>query len=248
MLTQSSMSIRSFSRFGSSISVFGLARFGTCLSLRCDGKVGGKFSVEDQLIIGKPLSISTKLAFPQPANTYISATSTGIEHYVSGVKVLSMSTDSGVGKGTLHGLWEYETPPSVSDLRLKRDVNLLEATLSTPGPDGRQRSVPDIVRELRPVSYRLKRSTEGKHPLHFGFVAQELEKVLPEVVYTEKESGLRLVMYQDLLAVLALALKAQDHEMRSLRADVDRMKVELAEVKAALWPRRAHHRDSTTEG
>jgi hypothetical protein len=31
-------------------------------------------------------------------------------------------------------------------------------------------------------------------------------------------------MYQDLLAVLALALKAQDQEVRSLRADVDRMK------------------------
>ena len=172
---------------------------------------------------------SSSIAYPgrsarECATRYISATTTGVEQYVSGVKVLTMTTDSGVAKGVLHGLWEYETPPSVSDLRLKRDVTLLEATLAAPGPDGRSRTVPEIVRELRPVSYRLKRSTEGKHPLHFGFVAQELEKVLPEVVHTERETGLRLVMYQDLLAVLALALKAQDQEVRSLRADVDRMK------------------------
>ena len=87
---------------------------------------------------------------------YISATTTGVEQYVSGVKVLTMTTDSGVAKGVLHGLWEYETPPSVSDLRLKRDVTLLEATLAAPGPDGRSRTVPEIVRELRPVSYRPK--------------------------------------------------------------------------------------------
>jgi septal ring factor EnvC (AmiA/AmiB activator) len=86
------------------------------------------------------------------------------------------------------------------------------------------------MRELRPVSFRLKRSAESKHTVHFGFIAQELEKVLPEVVTLDKASGLRRVMYQDLIAVLALALQQQDSEVRSLRKDVAKLQVDMSET------------------
>ena len=37
-----------------------------------------------------------------------------------------------------------------------------------------------VLRELRPVSYRLKEGPDSKS-LRYGFVAQELDKVLPAV-------------------------------------------------------------------
>jgi hypothetical protein len=219
----SSLSLRSFARFGGSMAMLDFLHLGSSLSLR------------NFLRLGDSVSLGSKLAFSASQATYIQASNDQVLHYANGQKVLTLKTDAGGGpSGVLHGVWEAEQWPTISDRRLKRDVQHLGVALSV-DDEVSTRSLAHVVRELRPVSYRLKRGSEGKQARpRFGFIAQELEKHLPEVVLTDRESGLRSVMYQDLIAVLTLALQAQDKEVRSLRQDVDRLKATVTALQSDL--------------
>ncbi|CAL1132415.1 unnamed protein product [Cladocopium goreaui] len=74
-----------------------------------------------------------------------------------------------------------------------------------PGSD-RAKAVGWLLRELRPVSYHFKEGPEAKLARH-GFIAQELEKVMPELVRDHKDR--KHVVYQDLVALLTLASQVQ---------------------------------------
>jgi hypothetical protein len=115
-----------------------------------------------------------------------------------------------------------------SDARYKQNIHTLDSAL-------------DTVLNLRGVSFdwnreswREKHFREGKQ---IGFIAQEVEKVLPELVHTDKD-GYRSVAYQNVVPVLVEAvktLKAQkDTEVSALKADNAAIKAENAELKARL--------------
>jgi hypothetical protein len=74
-----------------------------------------------------------------------------------------------------------------------------------------------LLRELRPVSFHLKRGPEAKY-LKFGFVAQELEGVFPNLVRTVGKEETKAVASQDLIAVLTLALQTLQAELQDARA------------------------------
>jgi hypothetical protein len=65
------------------------------------------------------------------------------------------------------------------------------------------------------VSFSFRGGTEAKQGRRFGFIAQELQQVLPNVV---RGSGAeyRSVLYQDLIALLTLAAKQQQGELERL--------------------------------
>jgi hypothetical protein len=97
---------------------------------------------------------------------------------------------------------------TISDSRLKDNVTGIEGAL-------------DKVLKLKGVEYDWNMgSREGQHDL--GFIAQEVEKVLPEIV-REKEMGLldgrtyKTVDYEKVVAVLVEAIK-------ELKAEVDELK------------------------
>jgi hypothetical protein len=64
----------------------------------------------------------------------------------------------------------------------------------------------DVVCPDRPVSFNLKHGPEAKY-LKFGFIAQELETVFPNLVRTVENTDTKAVASQDLIAVLTLALQ-----------------------------------------
>lgn len=66
-----------------------------------------------------------------------------------------------------------------------------------------------VIRQLRPVSFRYKNNAESKYS-RLGFIAQELEKTLPNLVYTESKDMLKYVRQQDLLAILSLGVQTLD--------------------------------------
>ena len=97
---------------------------------------------------------------------------------------------------------------TVSDEKLKDDVVTIESAL-------------DKVMSLRGVEYIWnKGSKEGQKDL--GVIAQEVEKVLPEIV-KEKEMALidgktyKTVDYEKLTAVLIEAVKEQQEEIEKLK-------------------------------
>ena len=87
---------------------------------------------------------------------------------------------------------------SCSDLRLKKDIKPLKSALSTLG-------------KLQGKSYRWKDNNEPD----IGLIAQELEKVIPELVKTD-DKGYKSIVYQKLTAVLIEAVKEQQQEINNL--------------------------------
>jgi len=78
-----------------------------------------------------------------------------------------------------------------------------------------------LLRELRPVSFKLKSGPEAKY-LKFGFIAQELETIFPNLVRNvggakDSEEGTKAIASQDLIAVLTLALQSLQKEMEKQR-------------------------------
>lgn len=89
------------------------------------------------------------------------------------------------------------------------------------------------VERIRPVIYRFKKDKPGTR--RSGVIAQDVQKVLPEVVYTDKDGYLN-VTYTELIPLTISAiqdLKAENDELRrregELRAANDN---EAAEIKA----------------
>ncbi len=110
---------------------------------------------------------------------------------------------------------------SPSDARLKEDIQTIENAL-------------EKVSGLRGVSYRWIDKSDGKGS-QIGVIAQEVEKVVPEVVYEDKK-GMKSVAYGKLVGVLIEAnkeLKAENDAVKkdnvALRAEKD---VEIAALKA----------------
>merc|ERR1719491_2100839 len=108
----------------------------------------------------------------------------------------------------LHGRWVSTDPVMVSDRRLKQNIRSLLDGRSVDGEEpGRQtlsnRSPAWLLRQLRPVSYRFRRDSAGKkverdsaEPRRFGFIADELQQIVPEVVRTvryENEQAIKAV-------------------------------------------------------
>ncbi|WP_374073295.1 tail fiber domain-containing protein [Bdellovibrio bacteriovorus] len=105
-----------------------------------------------------------------------------------------------------------------SDARLKKDVVTL--------PDALEK-----VLQLRGVNFTWKANDQKTA----GFIAQEVEKVYPELVRTDMNSGYKAVQYGNIVAVLVEALK-QEHQERvaaqnSCEAQVKKVSRQIASVQ-----------------
>ena len=101
-----------------------------------------------------------------------------------------------------------------SDARLKTNVAELDDALST-------------VNKLRPVSYDKKATIESSnYDMHeIGFIAQEVQKILPDLVTEGKDKDKTLGLnYIELIPVLTKAIQEQQKEIDALKAEVKKLK------------------------
>jgi len=117
-----------------------------------------------------------------------------------------------------------------SSARYKQDIKPLGRT-----SDG----VAQKLVRLRPVSYRYKAEPEATH---YGLIAEEVDKVMPELVVRDEQSRPETVQYHELIPLLLQQWKAQQVENRQLRelierqqARLDRQAAELAELRRARF-------------
>ena len=143
----------------------------------------------------------------------------GQRFYTSGAEEMRLEND-----GDLHvdgDVIAYST--TVSDERLKDNVTTIENPL-------------DKIKALRGVEYDWNAgSRKGKHDL--GLIAQEVEKVLPNIVHEhqmpllnddeEDETVYKTVDYEKMVAVLIEGMKEQQNQ-------IDSLKSELTEIKGRL--------------
>ncbi len=109
---------------------------------------------------------------------------------------------------------------SRSDARLKRDIQSLDTYQEF-----------ERLLQLRPVSYYwkdelLNQSNQGKP--RFGFVAQEVEQVFPELVL---DGPTLSVNYMDMIPLLVGALQVQNEEIRQLKEQVKQLQELLSKTQ-----------------
>lgn len=74
----------------------------------------------------------------------------------------------------------------------------------------------DIVKKLRPISYNFVNVEQRLNSTELGLIAQEVEKVVPELVLTDSE-GKKLINYIGLIPVLIKAVQDLQTEMEMLK-------------------------------
>ena len=127
------------------------------------------------------------------------ATATQLAFGKNGSVVGSVST---TGSGTTYN--------TTSDIRLKQDIEPLAAT--------------DKLMAMNPVSYNWKADPDG--PRSMGFIAQEMQEVMPEAVSTGDDDDAMMSMdYGRITPILVSAL--QDAHRK-----IDELAAEIAELKA----------------
>ena len=83
---------------------------------------------------------------------------------------------------------------SLSDEKFKKDVVTIENAL-------------DMIDNINAVKFAWDSSTGRGGAISYGVIAQELESVLPELVFINGNSGVKSVEYTPLIAILIQAIK-----------------------------------------
>lgn len=158
----------------------------------------------NHIVIGQ---LSTSLI----GDIYLQTGSSGnVKFYTDGTETMRLASD-----GDLHVQSDVIAYSStVSDARLKDDVLTIDNAL-------------DKVKALRGVEYVWnKGGREGQKDL--GFIAQEVEQVIPEIVREKKMPLLddtskeyKTVDYEKVVAVLVEAMKEQQKQIDELKARLD---------------------------
>jgi hypothetical protein len=148
----------------------------------------------------------------------------------------------GYGGGVLHGQWaDGGTAIQISDRSFKENIKPLQMSF----PEGMTQN--DLLRELRPVTFQYKKDTAPEP--RFGFVAQEMEKTLPQLVrrLPKQEDKMGLV-YMDMLAFLTAMLQGLTKEMGVLVPRLASIEGRIAQRKTWKKARRARGAAASTGG
>ena len=98
----------------------------------------------------------------------------------------------------------------------------------------------DAILQLQGKTYHWKEDTAFTNKQDIGLVAQEVEKVFPELV-AENEQGYKGIAYSKLTAVLIEAIKEQQQqftaEITALQKENTQLKTIMAEQMDALLAR-----------
>jgi hypothetical protein len=96
-----------------------------------------------------------------------------------------------------------------SDIRFKKNITRISGAISA-------------LEKVRGVRFELKDVPDGERE-HIGVIAQELETVYPELVATNKDTGMKAVAYDKLTAVLIEAVKELKAENEELRKRIEQL-------------------------
>jgi hypothetical protein len=108
-----------------------------------------------------------------------------------------------------------------SDARLKKDVKDMSYGL-------------EQVLKLRPVTYKWKDGKDGATKL--GFIAQEVQKTVPEVVSTNRGSGMLAVDYMSLIPVATKAIQEQEGTIQRQAKVIQQLDARIAALEQSKKP------------
>jgi len=123
-----------------------------------------------------------------------------------GNRTITLGVNSGSSKVVIDAIDVVLTNgmTASSDIRLKENFEPLNNAL-------------ELVSQLNGLYYTWKKDAGTDKPRKLGFIAQEVEKVIPELVKTDSE-GMKSVDYISVVPVLVEALKNQQKQIDELKA------------------------------
>ena len=92
----------------------------------------------------------------------------------------------------------------------------------------------EAILALRPVTFRYKHEIDPKGIPQFGLVAEEVEKVNPDLVVRDAEGKVYTVRYEAVNAMLLNEFLKQRRRVEQLRATVSEQRKEM-ELLTATW-------------
>ncbi len=129
-------------------------------------------------------------------------------------------------------LWAKNGGYFGSDSTMKEDIQPLQSSLS-------------IIKKLQGVKYKYKNENsylfkddkdfneKDKEEYRIGLIAQDVEKLVPEVVKTMPDST-KAIAYTDLIALLVEAMKEQQTQVETLQAILYSQEQEITSLKNAV--------------
>jgi hypothetical protein len=117
--------------------------------------------------------------------------------------------------GSVAGVGAYN---ALSDIRYKKDVQSLAHSLAK-------------ILAIRGVTYKWIDEDKYGSQTQIGVIAQEIEKIVPEVVTTGSD-GVKRVKYSDLIPLVIEAMQEQNVDLGLLKAENERLKADTAILKA----------------
>ncbi|VAV86344.1 Phage tail fibers, partial [hydrothermal vent metagenome] len=135
--------------------------------------------------------------------------------FLGATNVLPVNDNSfGLGNTTFRWLQVYAVNGTIqtSDRRMKKEINNITYGLNT-------------VMKLRPVSYKWKK---GNQDLNLGLIAQEVQKLIPEVIDVGDDKDKILGMkYTELIPVLIKAIQEQQKIIEQQKNKNQQLSAEL---------------------
>lgn len=135
----------------------------------------------------------------------------------------ALSTDLPSPNGDLWGSWKYDGCPIEtdcgSDIRLKKDIVPLQNCL-------------DKVLNLQGVSFSWIEDSEQKKKPTIGLIAQDVEKIVPEVVTNYSPgSDLKTISYGHLTSLLIESIKEQQQQINQLKETVQELSTTVQNLR-----------------
>jgi hypothetical protein len=131
------------------------------------------------------------------------------------------------GNLTISGKFNSNGIEETSDIRFKKDITPLAPVLGK-------------VLQIEGVTYNWRREDFPERAFgertEIGFIAQELEKVFPELVNTDKE-GYKSVQYSHMVPVLLEAIKEQQALMAGMQQQIGTLSAAMEKANAAFEAR-----------
>ena len=92
----------------------------------------------------------------------------------------------------------------------------------------------EAIHRLRPVSFRYKAEVEPKRPVGFGLIAEDVEKISPDLVTRDRDGKPLSVRYDQVNAMLLNEFLKEHRKVEELEKQVEKLTAGLRKMSAQL--------------
>ena len=137
--------------------------------------------------------------------------------YLAGVRLVNLTNFTAIGIDTDTGQLGIDG----SSRRFKEDIHDMG-------------NASQGIMRLRPVTFRYKKpANDGSKPIQYGLIAEEVEKVYPDLVVYDGKGQILTVKYQEISSLLLNEVQRQQGEIKSLNDRLAKMEVAMASLSTA---------------